>query len=82
MNTTELRAGLYFTLPEENLEKTRKLGNNYMVDNPYWNRNKYYTVVEFEGKWYMVNVSTTYRVEDRFKKHTINLLKRIKETQE
>lgn len=82
MKTTELRTGLYFTLPDENLEKTRKLGNNYIVENPYWNRNKYYTAIEFEGNWYMVNVSTTYRVEDRFKKHTITFLKRIKETQE
>lgn len=81
MNTTELRTGLYFTLPKENLEKTRELGNDYMVDNPYWNRNKYYTVVEFEGKWYMVNVSTTYDVENRYRENTEDFLKRLEETQ-
>lgn len=82
MKTTELRVGLYFTLPEENLEKTKKLGNDYVVDNPCWNRDKYYTAVEFEGEWYMVNVSTTYDVENRYRNNTEDFLIRLEDTQE
>lgn len=55
MNTTELRTGLYFTLPKENIEKTYDLGNRYDLNDPEYYRTRFYTAIEHEGNWYMVN---------------------------
>lgn len=79
MKTTELRTGLYFTLPKENLEKTRELGNDYILHNPYWKRRTYYTAIKFEDEWYMINVYTTAWIDDEYTKDTEIFLKRMEE---
>lgn len=81
MNTTELRTGLYFTLPEENLEKTRDLGNDYILHDPLWGRDKYYTTIKYQEDWYMINVSTTAWIDEKYAKDTETFLKKMEEYQ-
>lgn len=59
MNIKDLKVGLYFTLPEDNLAETRKHGNNFNERFPDDQRYKYYTAVKNEDEWYMIN---TYQI--------------------
>lgn len=55
MRIENLKVGLYFTLPEENLVETREHGNNFNKRFPDDQRYKYYTAVKNEDEWYMIN---------------------------
>lgn len=55
MNIKDLKVGLYFTLPEDNLEKTREYGNNFNERFPHDQRYTYYTAVKHQDEWYMIN---------------------------
>lgn len=55
MEIKDLKTCLYFTLPKENIEKTYDLGNRYDLNDPEYYRNRFYTAIEHEGNWYMVN---------------------------
>ena len=55
MNIKDLKVGLYFTLPEENLVETREHGNNFNERFPHDQRYTYYTPVKHQDEWYMIN---------------------------
>lgn len=55
MNISELKTGLYFTLPEKNIEKTRDIGNTYDLNDYHNYRFELYTPIKYENNWYMIN---------------------------
>lgn len=55
MRIKDLKVGLYFTLPEENLVYTMKHGNHFNEDYLYDQRYTYYTAVKYQDNWYMIN---------------------------
>lgn len=55
MNISELKTGLYFNLPEKNIEKTRDIGNTYDLNDYHNYRFELYTAINHEGDWYMIN---------------------------
>lgn len=84
MKIEDLKVGLYFTLPEENLAETRKYGNNFDEEPELRNRLKFYTVIKHGNEWYMLNtLCLPYpRYEDRISLKygdKVNLEKYIKQ---
>ena len=67
MKIEDLKVGLYFTLPEENLEETRKYGNDFNKDCYWEDRYNFYTVISHENQWYMLNTRSIpyYSLEDK-----------------
>lgn len=55
MKIEDLKVGLYFTLPEENLVYTMKHGNHFNEDHLGDQRYTYYTAVKHQDEWYMIN---------------------------
>ena len=81
MNIKDLKVGLYFTLPEENLEETRKYGNNFNDRFPYDQRYTYYTVLEDKGQWYMINTYQLPKIYVADKKDVFQYIEKMEITQ-
>lgn len=81
MRIEDLKTGLYFILPVENLEKTAGYGNKYNKQYPHDQRYKYYTAVKNKEEWYMIN---TYQLSYFYVKGSKNIneyLEKIEQNQ-
>ena len=81
MNIKDLEVGLYFTLPEENLAKTREYGNNFNDRFPYDQRYTYYTAVKYQEEWYMVNTYQLPSFHVKYEKNIEQYIKKMEDSQ-
>ena len=79
MKIEDLKVGLYFTLPEDNLAETKKYGNNFNDRFPDNQRYTYYTAVKYQEEWYMVN---TYQLQYFYVEDEKNIDQYIKKIEE